>query len=261
MRIATWNVNSIRQRLPHLLRWLGEAKPDIVCLQELKCLDDAFPRLEVEAAGYHVETLGQKTFNGVAILSLGRPEDVTRGLAGDDADTQARYLEAVFPSAKGVVRVASIYLPNGNPPETEKYPYKLGFMERLRRRAIELLRLEEPLVLAGDYNVIPEPIDAHDPSLWLSDALFLPQTRAAFRRLLALGLTDALRACDQAPDRYSFCDYQAGAFQKNNGIRIDHLLLSPQAADRLASCHIDKQTRSWDKPSDHVPVVVELEMA
>ncbi|MBV9742112.1 MAG: endonuclease/exonuclease/phosphatase family protein, partial [Hyphomicrobiales bacterium] len=168
------------------------------------------------------------------------------------------YMEAVFSTAKGVVRAASIYLPNGNPPQTEKYPYKLGFMERLRRRAASLLRLEEPLVLAGDYNVIPEPIDARDPAAWVSDALFLPQTRAAFRRLLALGLTDALRACDEAAERYSFWDYQAGAFQKNNGIRIDHLLLSPQAADTLVTCRIDKETRSWDKPSDHVPVVAEL---
>ncbi len=261
MLVATWNVNSIRQRLGHLLRWLEETKPDVVCLQELKCEDAAFPRLEVEAAGYHVETHGQKTFNGVAILSRKRPEDVTRGLAGEDEDTQARYLEAVIGTASGVVRVASIYLPNGNPPLSEKYPYKLGFMERLRRRAIELLHLEEPLVLAGDYNVIPEPMDARDPSVWLSDALFLPQTRAAFRRLLTLGLTDAFRACDTAPDRYSFWDYQAGAFQKNNGIRIDHLLLSPQAADRLVSCRIEKQTRAWDKPSDHVPVVAELELA
>jgi exodeoxyribonuclease III len=260
MLIATWNVNSIRQRLAHLLRWLDEARPDIVCLQELKCLDEAFPRLEVEAAGYHVETHGQKTFNGVAILSRRRPDEVMRGLEGDDADSHARYMEAVFSTENGVVRAASIYLPNGNPPQTEKYPYKLGFMERLRRRAVALLRLEEPLVLAGDYNVIPEPIDARDPAAWVSDALFLPQTRAAFRRLLALGLTDAFRACDQAPERYSFWDYQAGAFQKNNGIRIDHLLLSPQAADQLVSCRIDKQTRGWDKPSDHVPVVVELNM-
>jgi len=261
MRIATWNVNSIRQRIAHLLRWLEEASPDVVCLQELKCTDDAFPRLEVEGAGYHVETHGQKTFNGVAILSRSRPEEVTRGLAGDDADSHSRYLEAVIPAGSGVVRVASIYLPNGNPPQTDKYPYKLGFMERLRRRAGELLRLEEKLVLAGDYNVIPDPIDARDPAAWATDALFLPQTRAAFRRLLALGLTDAFRACDPAPDRYSFWDYQAGAFQKNNGIRIDHLLLSPQAADALVSCHIDKKTRGWDKPSDHVPVVVELEAA
>jgi exodeoxyribonuclease-3 len=261
MLVATWNVNSIRQRLAHLLRWLEEAKPDVVCLQELKCEEAAFPRLEIEAAGYQVEMLGQKTFNGVAILSRHRLEDVTRGLAGEDSDTQARYLEAVISTGKGILRVASIYLPNGNPPQTDKYPYKLGFMERLRRRALELLRLEEPFVLAGDYNVIPEPIDARDPSVWVSDALFLPQTRAAFRRLLGLGLTDAFRACDPAPDRYSFWDYQAGAFQKNNGIRIDHLLLSPQATDRLVSCRIDKQTRAWDKPSDHVPVVAELELA
>jgi len=260
MRIATWNVNSIRQRLPHLLRWLEERRPDIVCLQELKCEDEAFPRLEVEASGYHVETHGQRAFNGVAILSRDRAEDITRGLAGEVADEQARYLEAVIATAEGVVRVATIYLPNGNPPQSEKYPYKLGFMERLRRRVIELMRLEEPLVLAGDYNIIPDPIDARDPSAWLSDALFLPQSRAAFRRLLTLGLTDALRACDASPGRYSFWDYQAGAFQKNNGIRIDHLLLSPQATDRLVSCRIDKHTRGWDKPSDHVPVVAELDL-
>jgi exodeoxyribonuclease-3 len=260
MLVATWNVNSIRQRLPHLLRWLEEEKPDIVCLQELKCEEATFPRLEIEAAGYHVEMQGQKTFNGVALLAKGRLEDVRIGLPGEDGDTQARYVEGVVSTAKGVIRVASIYLPNGNPAGSDKYPYKLGFMERLRRHAIELMRLEEPLVLAGDYNVIPEPIDAKDPAAWVSDALFLPRTRAAFRRLLTLGLTDAFRACDAAPGNYSFWDYQAGAFQKNNGIRIDHLLLSPQAADRLVSCRIHKQTRAWDKPSDHVPVVAELDL-
>jgi len=258
MLIATWNVNSIRQRLQHLLRWLDERKPDVVCLQELKCLDDTFPRLEIEAAGYRAETHGQKTFNGVAILSRLPLEDVKRGLPGDDGDKQARYIEAVVTAGAGVVRVASIYLPNGNPPQSEKYPYKLEFMERLRRHAAELLCLEEPLVLAGDYNVIPESIDARDPTAWETDALYLPQTRGAFRRITALGMTDALRACDQQPGRYSFWDYQAGAFQKDNGIRIDHLLVSPQAADRLVSCRIDKQTRSWDKPSDHVPVVAEF---
>jgi exodeoxyribonuclease-3 len=260
MLVATWNVNSIRQRLTHLLRWLEEAKPDIVCLQELKCEEASFPRLEIEAAGYHVEMHGQKTFNGVALLAKGRLEDVRVGLPGEDGDAQARYLEAVVSTGKGVIRVASIYLPNGNPAGSDKYPYKLGFMERLRRHSIALMRLEEPLVLAGDYNVIPDPIDARDPSAWVTDALFLPQTRAAFRRLLTLGLTDALRACDPAPDRYSFWDYQAGAFQKNNGIRIDHLLLSPQAADRLVSCRIDKHTRAWEKPSDHVPVLAALDL-
>jgi exodeoxyribonuclease-3 len=260
MRVATWNVNSIRQRLPHLLRWLEEAKPDIVCLQELKCEEAGFPRLEIEAAGYHTEMHGQKTFNGVALLAKGRLEDVRIGLPGEDGDTQARYLEAAVSTSSGVIRVASIYLPNGNPAGSDKYPYKLGFMERLRRHAIELMRLEEPLVLAGDYNVIPEPMDARDPAAWVTDALFLPQTRSAFRRLLTLGLTDAFRACDPAPGNYSFWDYQAGAFQKNNGIRIDHLLLSPQAADRLVSCRIHKQTRAWDKPSDHVPVVAEFDL-
>jgi exodeoxyribonuclease III len=260
MLIATWNVNSIRQRLQHLLRWLGECKPDVVCLQELKCQDDTFPRLEIEEAGYRVETNGQKTFNGVALLSRAPLEDVKRGLPGDDGDTQARYIEAIIPADGRVVRVASIYLPNGNPPQSDKYPYKLGFMERLRRHAAELLRLEEALILAGDYNVIPDAIDARDPAAWETDALFLPQTRSAFRRLVALGLTDALRACDSRPGRYSFWDYQAGAFQKDNGIRIDHLLISPQAADRLVSCRIDKQTRSWEKPSDHVPVLAKFDL-
>src|SRR5580692_3041293 len=260
MLVATWNVNSIKQRVDNLAAWLKERAPDVVCLQEIKCVDDGFPRETFEALGYNVAVHGQKTFNGVAILSKLPFDEVTPRLPGDAADDHARFIEAVVSTGSGAVRVASIYLPNGNPPQTEKYPYKLGFMERLRRRAVALLRLEEPLVLAGDYNVIPEPIDARDPAAWVSDALFLPQTRAAFRRLLALGLTDAFRACDQAPERYSFWDYQAGAFQKNNGIRIDHLLLSPQAADKLVSCRIDKETRSWDKPSDHVPVVVELNM-
>jgi exodeoxyribonuclease III len=260
MKISTWNVNSVRQRTEHLLRYLRDAQPDVLCLQELKCMDAAFPFMEIEAEGYNAAVHGQKGFNGVAILAKA-PIEVARGLPGDPDDEQARYIEAVVPNGDGIVRVASIYLPNGNPAGSDKYPYKLGFMERLRRRAIELMRLEEPLVLAGDYNVIPDPIDVKDPSAWVTDALFLPQTRAAFRRLLTLGLTDALRACDPAPGLYSFWDYQAGAFQKNNGIRIDHLLLSPQAADRLVSCRIDKQTRAWEKPSDHVPVVAELDLA
>jgi len=257
LRIATWNVNSVRQRLEHLLRYLKEAEPDVLCLQELKCTEDAFPRVEVEAAGYNTYMLGQKTFNGVAILSK-TPAEVTYGLPGDDSDVQARYVEAVVTHGAGVLRVGSIYLPNGNPVGTDKYPYKLAWLDRLLRHTQRLLTLEEPLVLAGDYNVIPEPRDAKDPDAWRNDALFLPQTRDAFRSLLNLGLTDALRATTDEAGVYTFWDYQAGAWQRNNGIRIDHLLLSPQAADRLQSVVVDKHVRGWEKPSDHVPVRIDL---
>jgi len=258
MRIATWNVNSLRQRLQHLLDWLAATSPDIVCLQEIKCVDEQFPRSEIEALGYNVEAHGQKTFNGVAILSKLPFDEVRRGLPGDDSDEQARYIEGVFSTPGGVIRVASIYLPNGNPAPGEKYAYKLAWMTRLRAHAKQLLQLEEPLVLAGDYNVIPEQRDARDPSLWVNDALFLPESRSAFRMLLDLGLTDALRATSDAGRLYTFWDYQAGAWQRDNGIRIDHLLLSPQAADRLQSVTIDKEMRGREKPSDHVPVRLDL---
>ncbi len=259
MRIATWNVNSVRQRLDHLLRYLKEQEPDVVCLQEIKCQDEAFPRAEIESAGYNAAVHGQKTFNGVAILSK-RPVEVTRGLPGDDQDTQSRYIEGIVPAAKGIVRVASIYLPNGNPPATEKYTYKLAWMDRLTAYTRELLKLEEPLVLAGDYNVIPEAKDARDPAAWAGDALFLPETRAKFRTLVNLGLTDALRATTDADGLYTFWDYQAGAWQRNFGIRIDHLLLSPQAADLLQSVTIDKYMRAAEKPSDHVPIRIDLSL-
>ncbi len=258
MRIATWNVNSVRQRTEHLLRYLADKQPDVLCLQEIKCLEETFPRLEVESAGYNVAVHGQKTFNGVAILSK-RPMEVTRGLPGDDEDTQSRYIEALIPDDHGgVVRVASIYLPNGNPVGTEKYPYKLAWMDRLIAHARNLLTLEEPLVLAGDYNVIPENRDVHDPAAWAGDALFLPETRAKFRTLLNLGLTDALRATSDDAGLYTFWDYQAGAWPRNKGIRIDHLLLSPQALDRLERVEIDKDMRAEEKPSDHVPVRIDL---
>jgi exodeoxyribonuclease-3 len=259
MRIATWNINSVRQRLEHLLAYLKEQSPDVLCLQEIKCQDEAFPRLEIEAAGYNVYVHGQKTFNGVAILSKS-PAEVTRGLPGDDEDLQARYIEAIVPSGKSIVRVASIYLPNGNPPQTDKYTYKLAWMDRLIAHARHLLSLEECLVLAGDYNVIPEPRDARDPAAWQQDALFLPQTRAKFRELLNLGLSDALRATSDAERLYTFWDYQAGAWQRDNGIRIDHLLLSPQAADHLETVMIDKSLRALEKPSDHVPVRIDLKI-
>jgi exodeoxyribonuclease-3 len=261
MRIATWNVNSIKQRVGHLVGFLDEAKPDVVCLQELKCQDEAFPRAEIEAAGYAAETLGQKAYNGVALLVRAplTASQIRRGLPGDEADEQARYIEALI-SGEDVkpVRVASIYLPNGNPVPGPKYDYKLAFFARLRAHARALLQREEALVLAGDYNVIPEPEDAAEPEPWIADALYLPQSRAAFRALLAEGFTDGLRACDPKAGLYTFWDYQAGAWFRNAGIRIDHLLLSPHAADRLVSAAVQKHLRGLEKPSDHVPVTVEL---
>lgn len=255
MLIATWNVNSIKQRLDHALRFLQEVKPDVLCLQELKCQDDAFPGEQIEALGYNVAVHGQKAFNGVAMLSRHPMSDIRRGLPDGDGDEQSRYLEALITPKDGpVMRAASIYLPNGNPLGTPKFPYKLAWMARLERHARSLLALEEPLVLAGDYNVIPDARDVYDANAWLGDALFQPETRAAFRRLQALGLTEAVRACDDSAGLYTFWDYQAGAWQRNKGIRIDHLLLSPQAADRLVATEIHKETRGWDKPSDHVPV-------
>jgi exodeoxyribonuclease III len=258
MHVATWNINSVKQRLPHLEAWLAERQPDIVCLQETKCTDEAFPREPLEALGYNVAVHGQKTFNGVAILSKLPFDEVTPHLPGDPEDDHARFLEAVFSVDGGALRVASLYLPNGNPPVGDKYSYKISWMDRLIHYARERLEHEEPLLLAGDYNVIPAPLDARDPSVWEGDALYLPRTRAKFRALLGLGLTDAVRAGSDAGGLYTFWDYQAGAWQKNNGIRIDHLLLSPQAADRLVKAEIDKHVRGWDKPSDHVPVVAEF---
>ena len=260
MRIATWNVNSIKQRIENLTAWLAERKPDIVCLQETKTVDDAFPRQPIEALGYNVAVHGQKTFNGVAILSRFKFDEITPRLPGDNADEHARFIEATVSTAQGVVRVASIYLPNGNPPDTEKYPYKIRWMDRLIKYANERLKLEEPLILAGDYNVIPTAADVHNPAAWATDALFLPQTREKFRALAGLGLTDAVRAVSDDGGLYTFWDYQAGAWQKNWGIRIDHLLLSPQAADRLTTAGIDKHVRSWERPSDHVPVYVDLDI-
>lgn len=255
IRIATWNINGVKARIENLCQWLKDSGPDIVCLQEIKSVDEGFPRLEIEALGYHVETHGQKGFNGVALLSKIRPDEVHRGLPGDDSDEQARFIEGVFTVGPRAIRVCSLYLPNGNPVDTEKYPYKLRWMERLTAFAANRLALEEPLILAGDYNVIPSAEDCHDPAVWAQDALFLPQTRAAFQRLEGLGLTDALRATTAAPKTYTFWDYQAGAWPKNNGIRIDHLMLSAEAADHLVRADVEKHVRSWDKPSDHVPVV------
>jgi exodeoxyribonuclease-3 len=260
MRIATWNVNSIKQRLAHLTAWLADRQPDVVCLQEIKCVTEAFPRLEIEALGYNVTVHGQKGFNGVALLSKHPIDEVLHGLTGDKADVQARFIEAMISTKTGSVRVVSLYLPNGNPVDSDKYPNKIKWMDRLIQFSRERLHLEEPLVLAGDYNVIPAPEDVHNPAAWVNDALFLPQTRAKYRELVGLGFTDAIRAVADTPGLYTFWDYQAGAWQKDNGIRIDHLLLSPQAADRLTEAGIDRHVRSWEKPSDHVPVYIDLDL-
>ncbi|SON55943.1 Exodeoxyribonuclease III [Hartmannibacter diazotrophicus] len=257
--IATWNINGVKARIETALEWLKQDTPDIVCLQEIKSVDEAFPREPFEALGYNVVTHGQKGFNGVAILSRFPLEDATPRLPGDDGDEQARFIEAVISVDGGSLRVVSLYLPNGNPLGTEKFPYKLGWMNRLEAFAADRLGLEEPLVLAGDYNVIPEPRDAKNPQDWVNDALFQPESRGAFRALQSLGYMDALRACNDAAGVYSFWDYQAGAWQKNNGIRIDHLMLSPQAADRLTACEVVSRVRAWDKPSDHVPVVASFD--
>jgi len=254
VRVATWNVNSVKARLANLLAWLESAKPDILCLQEIKCLEADFPALEVKSLGYHIEAVGQRAYNGVAILSKEPARDVTRGLPGDEADTQARYVEATF----GVVRVASIYLPNGNPVGTDKYDYKIAWMRRLETHARMLLESERVCVLAGDYNICPADADVYDPEGWRDDALCRPTSRARFRALVNLGYTDAFRALHPEPHRYSFWDYQAGRWMRDEGLRIDHLLLSPQAADRLVACDIDREPRGRDKASDHTPVWCEI---
>ena len=258
MKIATWNINGIKARLEGLVTWLKEAEPDIVCLQELKSMDENFPSGDMEDLGYNLAVHGQKSFNGVALLSRLPLEDVERGLPGDPDDDQARFIEAVVSTGDGAVRIACAYMPNGNPVDSPKLDYKLAWMARLQKWVEARLALEEPLVLAGDYNIIPEPHDAKNPDAWIGDALFLPESRQAYRRLVAAGFTDAVRAVVHDKDIYTFWDYQAGAWQKNNGIRIDHLLLSPEAADRLVAAGIDKHVRAWEKPSDHVPVWIDL---
>lgn len=260
MRIATWNINSIKQRIDNLCAWLSERSPDIVCLQETKCIDEAFPREPLEALGYNVVVHGQKAFNGVALLSKFRFDEITPRLPGDDSDDHARFLEAVISVGPRALRVASLYLPNGNPPDTDKFSYKLNWMGRLFDYSNERMQLEEPLILAGDFNIIPTELDARNPAKWVGDALFDARTRQRFRALCNLGLTDAVRAATDGPGPFTFWDYQAGAWQKNDGIRIDHLVLSPQAADRLVAVGVDKDVRSWEKPSDHVPVWADLDL-
>ena len=259
MKIATFNINGIRARGEALLAWLDDAQPDVALLQEIKCVDESFPREPFEERGYNVETHGQKGFNGVAILSKLPLEDVRRGLPGDDGDEQARWIEATV-TGRRAIRLCGLYLPNGNPAPGPKYDYKLAWMERLRHRAQDLLAAEEPAMLAGDFNVIPQAEDVRKPENWREDALFRPETRSAWRRIMSLGLTDAYRVFHPGPGHYSFWDYQAGAWERNNGIRIDHILLTPQAADLLLDCRIDKEVRGRERPSDHVPVWADLDL-
>jgi exodeoxyribonuclease-3 len=256
MKIATFNINGIRARLPRLLEWLEKEQPDVACLQELKCADEALPVLDIEGAGYRAVWHGQKGFNGVAILARGQSPDLRRvGLPGDPDDSHSRYIEAEV----GGIVIASIYLPNGNPIGTEKFDYKLRWMERLREHAAGLLAEERPVILAGDWNVVPEDRDVFSVSAMSSDALMQPETRAAWRRILHQGWTDALRALHPAEDKlYTFWDYTAGCWQRDAGFRIDHLLLSPQVTDRLQSAGVDRWARGQEKASDHAPTWITL---
>ena len=253
MRIATWNINGVKARLGLLLLWLEQHKPDIVCVQEIKSVDEAFPRAEIEALGYNIETFGQKSWNGVAIFSRVRFDEVSRGLPGDDADDQARLIEGVFSVDGGAIRVCNIYLPNGNPVDTEKFTYKLGWMDRLNEFVEQRLALEEPFILLGDFNLIPADVDAKRPDAWRNDALFRPESLERWRTLCNLGLTDAVRAVTSEAS-YTFWDFKTFGWDRDDGIRIDHLLLSPQAADRLQNVVVHREVRGMDKPSDHVPV-------
>lgn len=252
MKIATWNVNSIKVRGSAVQDWLKAHTVDVLMLQELK--GENFPADDFTALGYHSAVVGQKTYNGVATLSRQPARVVLDRLPGDDADEQARYLEVDINN----LRLINIYLPNGNPAPGPKYDYKLGWMGRLYARLKTLREEAVPFLVGGDFNVIPEPRDCYDPKAWMNDALYLPETRAKFRALLNLGLTDAFRVHDSRAGQYSFWDYQAGCWPQNKGIRIDHFLLSPGLADRLQSCTIDKEPRGLDNPSDHTPVIVEL---
>ena len=258
MKIATFNINGIKARIESLTDWLNEAQPDVALLQEIKSVDENFPRAHFEDMGYQVETHGQKSFNGVAMLSKLPLEDITCGLPGDDSDEQARWIEATV-MGKRPIRVCGLYLPNGNPAPGPKYDYKLDWMRRLKVRAKVLMDAEEPALMAGDYNIIAQPEDAAKPEAWTLDALHLPQSRAAFRNVLNLGFTEAFRSRHSGPGHYSFWDYQAGSWQRNNGIRIDHFLLTPSCADLLMECEIDSAIRGREKPSDHVPVWLQLD--
>jgi len=255
MKIATYNVNGINGRLPVLLRWLEEAAPDIVCLQELKAPDEKFPEKPLRDLGYNAIWHGQKSWNGVAILSrAGDVQEVRRGLPGDPDDTHSRYIEA----AVGGILIGGLYLPNGNPRPGPKFEYKLRWFERLIDHAAELLGSGHPVMLAGDFNVMPTDLDVYKPERWLDDALFAPEVRAAYFRLLEQGWTDALRTLHPDETIYTFWDYFRNAYLRDAGLRIDHLLLSPSLADRLVAAQVDRHVRGWQKTSDHAPVWIEL---
>ncbi|RYF86049.1 MAG: exodeoxyribonuclease III [Chitinophagaceae bacterium] len=255
MKIATYNVNGITARLPVLLRWLDETSPDVACLQELKAPQEKFPEDAIKEAGYDAIWHGQKSWNGVAILSrVGKPEERQKGLAGDDEDLQSRYIEATINN----VVIGCLYLPNGNPAPGPKFDYKLSWMERFAKHTKALLKEEKPVVLTGDYNVIPTDQDAYKPERWVSDALFFPESREAFAKLLGQGWTDAIRKLYPDEAIYTYWDYFRNAFGRNAGIRIDHFLLSSQAAKQLKDGGVDKQVRGWEKTSDHAPVWIEL---
>ena len=255
MRIATYNVNGVNGRLPVLLRWLEAAKPDVACLQELKCPDEKFPRLAIEAAGYGAIWHGQKSWNGVAILARAcDPVETRRGLPGDPDDSHSRYIEAAI----GGLIIGCLYLPNGNPRPGPKFDYKLRWIERFEALASELVGLNAPVVLAGDYNIIPTDADVYKPERWLDDALFAPEAKSAYARILKQGWTDALRRLYPDERVFTFWDYFRNAFARDAGLRIDHLLLNKPAAKRLKSAGVDRTVRSWEKTSDHAPVWIEL---
>ncbi|MEJ7933058.1 exodeoxyribonuclease III [Sphingobium sp. AN558] len=255
MKIATYNVNGVNGRLPVLLRWLGESQPDIVCLQELKAPDERFPEAEIRSVGYHAIWHGQKSWNGVAILSrVGSIEETRRGLPDDPDETQSRYIEA---AVNGLL-IGGLYLPNGNPRPGPKFDYKMRWFDRLIDHAAALLESGLPVMLVGDFNVMPTERDVYKPERWMDDALFAPEVRAAYARLLEQGWTDALRAMHPDETIYTFWDYFRNAFARNAGLRIDHLLLSPPLAARLKQAEVDSHVRGWEKSSDHAPVWIEL---
>jgi exodeoxyribonuclease-3 len=256
--IISWNVNSIKARLPNVLQFLRHAAPDIVLFQELKCIDEQFPAMEIEDLGYNISTCGQKTYNGVAIISKFPLSDVRRNLPGDSNDTQARYIEAIA-NAHTPIRVASIYVPNGQSPDAEAFKYKLAFLERLHAHAKNLLTYQEELVLGGDYNIAPAAIDVFNPQILEGQICFHPEEKKSFRRLINLGLTDAFRAIHPQAQNFSWWDYRAGSWDHNKGMRIDHFLISPEAADKLKDSRIISEERGREKASDHAPVAIFLE--
>ena len=259
MKIASFNINGIKARTNALMTWLREAQPDVALLQEIKSVSENFPSDLFKDLGYNVAVNGQKSFNGVAILSKLPIEDIVTRLPGDSEDDQARWLEVTIVGNQAI-RMCNLYLPNGNPTPGPKYDYKLSWMRRLYEKAKELIDSEIPALMAGDYNIIPQAEDAANIGAWEQDALFLPDSRAEFRKILHLGFTDAFRAQHNSSGHYSFWDYQAGAWDRDDGIRIDHFLLTPRCADLLKNCQIDKHIRSREKPSDHVPIWIELDV-